>query len=232
MTVREEIKAELLRHADAAYRDFQGRLIPSIPRDTILGVRTPILRKMAKIYSRREDIGEFLADLPHPTFDENQLHAFIISEERDFDVCLSEVDAFLPYVDNWATCDQLSPRAFGRRSGDLLPTINRWLGSGRTYTVRFGIGMLMRYYLDVRFEAIYLAQVAAIRSDEYYINMMIAWYFATALAKQYEDTIPYLEEHRLSPFVHAKSIQKAIESYRISEEKKGYLRSLKGKGNE
>ena len=227
MNITEEIKSELFRQADAAYRDFQGNLLPTIPRDTILGVRTPALRKMAKLYAHREGIEEFLHTLPHAYFDENQLHAFLLTEEKDFDRCLAGVDAFLPYVDNWATCDQLSPKAFARHPDKLLPPIERWLSSDRTYTVRFGIGMLMRHFLDARFDPAYPARVAMISSREYYINMMIAWYFATALAKQYDAVIAYLEEGRLSPFVRAKTIQKAIESYRISEEKKSYLRSLR-----
>ena len=227
MTIREEIKSELICQADSAYRDFQGHLIRTVPRDTILGVRTPALRKMAKQYARRADKEEFLLDLPHETFDENQLHAFLLSEERDFEACLKGVDAFLPYVDNWATCDQLSPKVFASHASKLLPAIDRWLSSDRVFTVRFGIGMLLRYFLDAGFEPAYAARVASIRSDEYYINTMIAWYFATALAKQYDEVIGYLEEGKLSPFVHRKTIQKAIESYRISEEKKSYLRSLR-----
>ena len=225
--VKDEIMRVLFSLRDEKYRDFQGPLIPTVPSGAFLGVRTPDLRRLAKEFSRRADIGDFLKDLPHDTFDETQLHAFIISEERDFDRCLAEVDAFLPYVDNWATCDQLSPKVFIKRAGDLLPHIERWLLSEKTYTVRFGIGMLMRCFLDERFDRAYLARVAAIRSEEYYINTMIAWYFATALAKQYAAAIPYLEEGRLSPFVHAKTIQKAIESYRISEDRKRHLRSLK-----
>ena len=227
MTISEEITSELMRRADAAYRDFQGHLLPTLPRDTILGVRTPALRKMAKIYARREDKEVFLRKLPHVYFDENQLHAFLLSEERDFESCLEGVDAFLPYVDNWATCDQLSPKVFASNASKLPPAIDRWLSSDRVFTVRFGIGMLLRYFLDAGFDPAYPARVASIRSDEYYINMMIAWYFATALAKQYGEVIGYLEEGKLSPFVHRKTIQKAIESYRISEQRKAYLRSLR-----
>lgn len=223
----EEIRRELFRLKDEKYRDFQGALIPTVPRDRVIGVRTPDLRRMAKEFSRREGIKEFLADLPHGYFDEDQLHAFLLCEIRDLDECLTAVEAFLPFVDNWATCDQLSPKAFAKRPSALLPAIERWLSSDLTFTVRFGVGMLMRYFLDDRFEECFLEKVASLRTEEYYINMMVSWYFATALAKQYEQTVPYLERRKLSPFVHAKCIQKAVESYRISEEKKVYLKSLK-----
>ena len=225
--VGEIIRRGLLAHRDERYRDFQSALIPTVDRESFIGVRTPDLKQMAKEFSRNPDIGEFLTDLPHTTFDENQLHAFIISDERDFARCMTLVEGFLPYVDNWATCDQLSPKAFAKRAGDLIPYVEKWLSSDKIYTVRFGVGILMRYFLDERFDPAYLARVAEICSDEYYINMMIAWYFATALAKQYDAAIPYLEEGQLSPFVHAKTIQKAIESYRISEDRKRHLRSLK-----
>ena len=227
MSISEEILSELYRLRDEKYRDFQGALIPTVERASFLGVRTPDLRALAKRLLSRPDLDEFLSALPHEYFDETQLHAFLLSDIRDFDRCLERVEAFLPYVDNWATCDQLSPKVFVKRAEDLLPAIERWLSSERAYTVRFGVGMLMRCFLDERFLPSYLERVAAIRSDEYYINMMIAWYFATALAKQYDFAVPYLEERKLSPFVHGKTIQKAVESYRISAERKAYLRSLK-----
>ncbi len=223
---QEQILAELYRLQDTAYADFQAKLIPNLPREAFIGVRTPDLRKLAKRLAK-EDCGVFLADLPHPTFDENQLHAFLLAEEKDFDACLRQVEAFLLFVDNWATCDQLSPKVFRKEPERLLPAIEGWLASGRTYTVRFGMGMLMQHFLDERFEARFPAMVAAVQSEEYYINMMIAWYFATALAKQWDAVLPYLTERRLPEWVHRKTIQKAVESYRIPEERKAFLKGLR-----
>ena len=223
---QEQILAELYRLQDTAYADFQAKLIPNLPREAFIGVRTPDLRKLAKRLAK-EDCGAFLAELPHRTFDENQLHAFIIAEEKDFDACLRQVEAFLPFVDNWATCDQLSPKAFRREPERLLPHIDAWLASGRTYTVRFGMGMLMQHFLDERFDPHFPAMVAAVQSEEYYINMMIAWYYATALARQWDAVLPYLTERRLPEWVHRKTIQKAVESYRIPEERKVFLKGLR-----
>ena len=225
----EEIRAELFRLQDEIYRDFQVKLIPNIAPETMIGVRTPALRAYAKQLAKRPDIGEFLNDLPHRYFDENQLHAFIISEIKDLECCVEAVAHFLPFVDNWATCDQLSPKAFGKHHAALLPHIRTWLGTGETYTVRFGIGMLMQHFLDTDFDSAYPEWVAAVQSAEYYVNMMRAWYFATALAKRYDAVLPYLEKRRLDPWTHNKTIQKAVESYRISEEQKAYLKTLKVK---
>lgn len=225
----EEIREELFSLQDTAYRDFQGKLTPTIDASTAIGVRTPALRAMAKRVVKRKDVGAFLDDLPHAYFDENQLHAFIISELRDYEACLQEVERFLPYVDNWATCDQMSPKVFKKHRAELIDPIKRWISSDATYTVRFGVGMLMEHYLDDDFDPVYLDMVAAITSEEYYVRMMVAWYFATALAKQYDATIPFLEERRLEPWVHNKTIQKAIESRRISPQTKDYLRELKVK---
>ena len=225
--ITEEIREELFRLQDSKYREFQSKLIPNVPLDSVIGVRTPALRKYAKELAKREEIGEFLSDVPHRYFDENQLHAFIISQLKDFGRCMEYVRAFLPYVDNWATCDQLSPKVFGKNKGDLLKQIREWIGSGDTYTVRFGIGMLMQYFLDEDFDPEYPELVAQIRSEEYYVNMMKAWYFATALAKQYETVLPFIEERRLDDWTHRKAIQKAVESYRITEEQKKYLKTLK-----
>ena len=216
--ITEEIREELFRLQDSKYREFQSKLIPNVPLDSVIGVRTPALRKYAKELAKREEIGEFLSDVPHRYFDENQLHAFIISQFKDYGRCMAYVCAFLPYVDNWATCDQLSPKVFGKNKGDLLKQIREWIGSGDTYTVRFGIGMLMQYFLDEDFDPEYPELVAQIRSEEYYVNMMKAWYFATALAKQYETVLPFIEERRLDDWTHRKAIQKAVESYRITEE--------------
>ena len=225
--ILDEIREALFARQDLTYRDFQGALIPTVERERMIGVRTPDLRALAKVYANREEIGAFLSDLPHRYFDEDQLHAFVISREKDFSKCVEEVDRFLPYIDNWATCDQLSPRVFRKHKNALLPRIEDWLSSGKTYPTRFGIGMLMSHFLNEDFDPAYLDRVAKIRSEEYYINMMIAWYFATALAKQYEAALPILTDHRLDPWTHNKAIGKAIESRRITEEQKAFLRTLK-----
>ena len=225
--VSDEILAELFRLRDEKYKQFQGALIPNIDRDNVIGVRTPELKKLAKKLAAREDIDLFLEALPHKYFDENQLHAFIISEIKDFQACVRAVERFLPFVDNWATCDQLSPKVFGKHTGELIDHIKKWMDSGETYIVRFGIGMLMRWYLDEAFDPAYPRAVAAVRSEEYYVQMMAAWYFATALAKQYGAVIHFIEERVLDPRVHNKAIQKALESFRITAEQKAYLRTLK-----
>lgn len=225
--ISDEIREALLAKQDTAYRDFQAKLIPTIDRETVIGVRTPELRKMAKQFAKQEEIGAFLAELPHSYFEENQLHAFIVAERKDFAQCMEELTAFLPYVDNWATCDQMSPKVFKKHRQELMPYIREWIASGETYTVRFGVRMLMEHFLDEDFDLAYPGMVSEIRSEEYYVNMMIAWYFATALAKQYEAVLPYIEEKRLETWTHNKAIQKAVESYRITPEQKGYLKGLK-----
>lgn len=222
-----EIKTELFRLQDIKYRDFQSKLIPSVDSSAIIGVRTPELRRYAKSLSKREEVFGFLGSLPHTYFDENQLHAFLVSEIKDFDKCLDEVCRFLPFVDNWATCDQMSPKIFKKHRTELLGKIKEWIKSGHTYTVRFGIGMLMEHFLDADFDISYPQLVASIRSDEYYVNMMRAWYFATALAKQYEAILPFIENKNLDAWTHNKAIQKAVESYRITEEQKIFLKKLK-----
>ena len=230
-----DIVAELFRLQDKEYGTFQSKLIPSVSAERVIGVRTPELRALAKrLYQDGQQGGAcgaeleaFLASLPHAYFEEDQLHAFVISLEKDFDRCVARVEAFLPFIDNWATCDQLSPKAFKKTPERLLPYIERWIRSDKTYTIRFAIKMLMEHFLDDKFETKYADMVAAVRSKEYYVNMMIAWYFATALAKQYEAVLPYLEEKRLDAWVHNKAIQKSIESYRITAEQKAALRSLK-----
>ena len=221
------ITEELFRLQDTGYAAMQVRIIPTVAADRIIGVRTPALRALAKELAGSPETSSFLASLPHRYFDEDQLHAFVISLEKDFDTCVSQVEAFLPYIDNWATCDQLSPKAFKKTPGKLLPYIRQWIRSDRVYTVRFAIGMLMQHFLDERFDPAYAEWVAAVQSDEYYINMMIAWYFATALAKQYNAVLPYLEEKKLADWTHNKAIQKSLESYRITPEQKAYLRTLK-----
>ena len=225
--INDEIRRRLFALQDIKYRDFQAKLIPGKTEDVMIGVRTPELRKLAKEFAAREDIEEFLNDLPHKYFDEDQLHAFIISGMKDYERCMAETERFLPYVDNWATCDQMSPKIFKKHRDDLAMKADRWLDSKETYTVRFAIGMLMEHFLEEDFDIKYPERVADIRSDEYYINMMIAWYFATALAKQYEAILPYIENKRLDDWTHNKTIQKAIESYRITPNQKEYLRTLK-----
>ena len=227
--VTQEIRRALFAAQDKDYRDFQKNLIPGYDTDRMIGVRTPQLRALAKEFGKRENIADFLEDLPHDYFDENQIHAFILEGIKDFDACMAAVEAFLPYVDNWATCDQLSPKVFRKHKAELLDHIRVWLQSGRPFTVRFGTGMLMQHFLDEDFDPAYPETVAQLRSDEYYVNMMIAWYFATALAKQYDAVLPYIEQGRLAPRTHNKAIQKAIESRRITPEQKEYLRSLKVK---
>ena len=224
--IREEIRRRLFELQDVPYRDFQVKLIPTVETESMIGVRTPALRKLAREYGRRDEIGVFLQDLPHKYFDENQLHAFIVSGIKDFETCIMNVEKFLPYVDNWATCDQMSPTVFKKRQ-ELLPYIREWMKSDRTYTVRFGIGMLMQHYLDEDFDPSYPEMVAGIKSEEYYISMMVAWYFATALAKQYDTILPFIEEKRLDSQTHNRAIQKAVESYRITQEQKAYLKTLK-----
>ena len=225
--ISEDIRNELFRLQDVKYRDFQSKLIPNLNPDTMIGVRTPQLRMYAKLLVKQERIRDFLKDLPHSYFDENQLHAFIISEMKDYEQCMEELIRFLPFVDNWATCDQMSPRVFKKHRSELPEQIKLWLRSDRTYTVRFGIKMLMEHFLDEDFDPLYPEMVSEIRSGEYYINMMIAWYFATALAKQYDSILPYIQNQRLDVWVHNKAIQKSVESYRITPEQKEYLKTLK-----
>ena len=227
--VNEEIINNLNSLSDSKYRDFQINLIPGKTSDQMIGVRTPDLRSYAKELSKRDDVSDFLNNLPHKYFDENQLHAFIISLLKDYDKCMDEVEHFLPYVDNWATCDQMSPKIFKKNKEKLLEKIRDWIASDKTYTIRFGIKMLMEHFLDDYFDLQYPDMVASVRSEEYYVNMMIAWYFATALAKQYDSILPYIEEKRLDTWTHNKAIQKSIESYRITDDQKSYLRSLKQK---
>ena len=224
---RDEIVAELFRLQDKKYAAFQAKLIPTVAPDRIIGVRTPELRALARELSGDEDIASFLTRLPHQYFEEDQLHAFVISLERDFDKCITEMEAFLPFIDNWATCDQLSPKVFKKEPEKLLPYIHTWIKSDKVYTVRFAIGMLMQHFLDEKFNPKYADMVAAVKSEEYYINMMIAWYFATALAKQYAAILPYLEGKKLDDWTHNKAIQKSVESNRISTEQKAYLKTLK-----
>lgn len=225
----EKIKSKLFELQDLEYKAFHSRLMPTISPETIIGVRTPALRKFAKEIAKYDVVEDFIADLPHTFYEENNLHGFLVEGIKDFDQCLAEVDRFLPYVDNWATCDMMRPKVFKKNPQKLLPKIEAWITSGRTYTVRYGIGMLMTYFLEEHFDVIYVDKVAAVESDEYYVKMMVAWYFATALAKQWDAVIPFIEEGRLEVWTHNKAIQKAIESYRITPEQKVYLRGMKRK---
>lgn len=230
MEIISDIRSRLFDMRDEKYQQFNASLIPNVNSKLVIGVRTPELRKYASELARREDIGSFLSALPHEYFEENQLHAFIIEKTKDYDKCLAQVEEFLPFIDNWATCDQCAPKVLLKNPERLIEAVRRWISSDKAYTVRYGIGMLMRAYLDDRFSPEYPKLVAAVESQEYYVNMMRAWYFATALAKQYEAVIGYFEEGRLDEWTNNKSIQKACESYRVSDESKAYLRKLKRKG--
>lgn len=221
------IKDELLALQDISYADFQAKLIPNIPRDLFIGVRVPEARRLAKIIAKAPEVDKFLADLPHKFYDENMLHGLLVSEIKDYDACIAAVDAFLPYVDNWAVCDIMSPKIFKVNKPALLGKIKVWSVSRKTYTCRFGIEMLMSHFLDADFKPEYLAIPVSVNSEDYYVRMMVAWFFATALAKQWAAAIKYIENHRLDIQTHNKAIQKALESKRITPEQKGYLKTLK-----
>ena len=209
------------------YRDFQSKLVPNIPKETILGVRTPDMRALAKELRGTAEAEKFLSELPHQYYEENLVHFFLIAMIRDFDECVKAVETFLPYVDCWPVCDQSTPKVFARHHEQLLPLIRTWIGSEHVYTVRFGIRMLMNEFLGEDFRPEYLEWVAGVAGEDYYIKMMVAWFFATALAKKYDESVVFLEEHRLDPWTHKKAIQKAIESYRVSDGHKDYLRTLR-----
>jgi len=221
-----EIEKILFLMGEEKYRDFSTKLMPTVDKNTVIGIRTPLLRKYAKSIENYE---EFLRELPHKYFEENNLHAFLIEREKDFNRCIEKLDEFLPYVDNWATCDSMKPKVLKKEPEKLLRHIKRWIKSGNTYAVRYGINLLMSFYLEEYFDEKHLEIVAKIKSKEYYINMMRAWYFATALAKQYEKTVVLLEKNVLDEWTHNKTIQKAVESFRITKEQKEYLRTLKRK---
>lgn len=222
-----KIQKMLFSLQDEKMRDFQAKLMPTVDKSLIIGTRTPVLRQLAKKMRGTEDARIFLQTLPHKYFDENQLHAFLISLIPDFDEAVAATEKFLPYIDNWATCDQLHPKkAFRKNLDGLLKHIKAWIKSKETYTIRFGVEMLMAHFLDEKFSPEQLKLVAAIKSEDYYVNMMCAWYFATALAKQYDATVIYIEQKKLNPDVHNKTIRKAVESYRITDEQKKYLRKF------
>lgn len=220
-----EITDRLFLMQDKTYAEFQGGLMPGVSKDTFIGVRTPELKSFAKELFA-DDATQFINTLPHKYFDENQLHAFVLCLEKDFDRCIAEVERFLPYVDNWATCDQLIPQCFKKNAERLVPYAKKWAASSRRYTIRYGIGVFMRYFLDELFDEEYMRLISEIKSDEYYVKMMIAWYFATALAKQYDTAVKYIESKALDPFTHKKAIRKAIESFRVTEEHKAHLKTL------
>ncbi|MGN0181793.1 MAG: DNA alkylation repair protein [Candidatus Ornithomonoglobus sp.] len=222
-----DIKDELFAMQDLKYKEFQQKLMPTVEHDRVIGVRTPQLRRFAKEAAKRENIGDFINDLPHTYYEENNLHAFIVARIKDYETALTETKRFLPYIDNWATCDMFTPKVFRKNTARLLPEIYKWLRSTHTYTVRYAIGLLMQLYLDDNFDESCMSLAASVRSEEYYVNMMIAWYFATALAKQYDAAIVYLTENRLDTWTHNKTIQKAVESNRIASETKAYLKTLK-----
>ena len=223
MTVYERLAA----CASDQYGDFQSRLVPGIPRETILGVRTPELRRIAREIKGTAEADAFLSELPHKYYEENLVHFFLIALIRDFDECAKAVEAFLPYVDCWPVCDQASPKAFAKNHAGLLPLIGKWIASDHVYTVRFGIRMLMNEFLEEDFRPEYLEWVASVRSGDYYVRMMVAWFFATALAKRYDESVAYIEERRLEPQTHRKAIQKAVESFRVPDGHKEYLKSLR-----
>ena len=222
----DSIKERLFQLQDLKYRDFTAKLIPNIDKETIIGIRTPALRQLIKDIDQ-EEADAFMQQLPHHYLEENNLHGYMIANFKDFDCIIQALEKFFPYIDNWATCDTITPKVFKKNTDKLLPHIDKWLSNGETYAVRFGIRMLMAFYLDEKFKPSLLSKVANIRSEEYYINMMIAWYFATALTKQYTATVTYIEQRKLPEWTHRKAIQKARESRRISDEQKEYLNSLK-----
>lgn len=224
-----ELQKELFVMQDLPYRDFQSKLMPTVAKETIIGVRTPELRKLAKEFAEMEEKEQFLSELPHKYYEENNLHALLLEKEKDYEQLIARLDEFLPHVDNWATCDMMRPKVLRKHLPEFLLKIKEWLASEHTYTIRYSIGMLLSFYLDDAFQTEYLEWIANVHSEEYYVRMMVAWYFATALAKQYEQTIAYLEQHRLSVWEHNKTIQKAIESYRMTDGQKDYLRTLKRK---
>lgn len=225
--IQEKIQARLFELQDLKYKDFNCKLIPTVNPDNVIGVRTPALQKLARELSKEPEIGEFLKVLPHDYYEENNLHGFLIATIKDYDTVILMLEEFFPYVDNWATCDLMSPKVFKKHLPELYGEIQRWLKSSWTYTIRFGIKMLMNFYLDDEFRSEILESVALVQPKEYYVKMMIAWFFATALAKQYDAALPIIEGRRLEKWTHNKTIQKSLESYRVSEKQKIYLRSLK-----
>ena len=222
-----KLQKQLFELQDLKYRDFHSKLMPETDKKTVIGIRTPVLRKFAKEFAGTSEAEAFLRQLPHRYYEENNLHMMLITGIKDYEKCMEEIQRFLPCIDNWATCDYPAPKCFARHKDQVLEEAKRWISSGETYVIRYGIGMLMRLFLDEDFSSEYLEMAANITSEEYYVNMMIAWYFATALAKQWDATVPYIEQHKLSDWVHRKTVQKAVESYRITPEQKEYLKGFR-----
>lgn len=227
MTELTKLQKQLFELQDLKYRDFHSKLMPETDKETVIGIRTPVLRKFAKEFAGTSEAEAFLRQLPHRYYEENNLHMMLITGIKDYEKCMEEIQRFLPCIDNWATCDYPAPKCFARHKDQVLEEAKRWISSGETYVIRYGIGMLMRLFLDEDFSSEYLEMTAAVQSQEYYVNMMIAWYFATALAKQWDATVPYIEQHKLSDWVHRKTVQKAVESYRITPEQKEYLKGFR-----
>jgi len=222
-----KLQKQLFELQDLKYRDFHSKLMPETDKETVIGIRTPVLRKFAKEFAGTSEAEAFLRQLPHRYYEENNHHMMLITGIKDYEKCMEEIQRFLPCIDNWATCDYPAPKCFARHKDQVLEEAKRWISSGETYVIRYGIGMLMRLFLDEDFSSEYLEMAAAVQSQEYYVNMMIAWYFATALAKQWDATVPYIEQHKLSDWVHRKTVQKAVESYRITPEQKEYLKGFR-----
>lgn len=222
-----KLQKQLFELQDLKYRDFHSKLMPETDKETVIGIRTPVLRKFAKEFAGTSEAEAFLRQLPNRYYEENNLHMMLITGIKDYEKCMEEIQRFLPCIDNWATCDYPEPKCFARHKDQVLEEAKRWISSGETYVIRYGIGMLMRLFLDEDFSSEYLEMAAAVQSQEYYVNMMIAWYFATALAKQWDATVPYIEHHKLPDWVHRKTIQKAVESYRITPEQKEYLKGFR-----
>ena len=222
-----KLQKQLFELQDLKYRDFHSKLMPETDKETVIGIRTPVLRKFAKEFAGTSEAEAFLRQLPHRYYEENNLHMMLITGIKDYEKCMEEIQRFLPCIDNWATCDYPAPKCFARHKDQVLEEAKRWISSGETYVIRYGIGMLMRLFLDEDFSSEYLEMAAAVQSQEYYVNMMIAWYFATALSKQWDATVPYIEHHKLPDWVHRKTIQKAVESYRITPEQKEYLKGFR-----
>lgn len=224
-----ELHQNLFSMQDIKYRDFHSKLMPTVDKSKVIGIRIPVLRKFASAFAKTSDAEVFLRILPHTYYEEDNLHAFLIEKTNDFDLAVKQLDAFLPYVDNWATCDMMNPKSLGNNLEKLERVVLKWVNDHKTYTIRYGIGMLMRYFLDENFDTKYLDIVCGIHSDEYYVNMMKAWFFATALSKQYDKTIPYMEDKRLDVITHNMAVRKALESFRIPKVRKEYIKTLKVK---
>lgn len=221
------IQEKLFSLQDLGYKDFHSKLMPTVSKEKIIGVRVPELRKLAKEINKSDIKAEYLKTLPHKYYEEDNLHAFLIEQIKDYNECVSALDDFLLYVDNWATCDMMTPKILGDYPDKLYLKIQEWIKSSHTYTVRFGVVTLMKFFMNERLDKKHLNLLLTIKSDEYYINMAVAWYLATALTSKWDMVIPFIENHKFSKWIHNKAIQKAIESYRITSDQKSYLKTLK-----